>query len=229
MPLRVLSSTVGQINLDTYNLTYNSNPLSLNTTSILNFINSSTNFTDFPISIESINGNVTIDDIRYDYAGGNDTVNLSAHNPDYSLVLNRSIFYHYSRWEYAWVPSGVEWIYFAPTSPTSSNVTPYGQSSSVPILNITNLGYGGRNAILSVYQNGTSSCVNVTMGINNSKEDGFLLNESFIELTNLSYLEAADIYMWADYNCTFDTWDLYEPNYYFRQCVDGGICSTDLI
>ncbi len=229
VPLRITSSSVGELFLDDFNLTYNPNPIILNSTSIFSYLINSINFVDFPISIESIGGNITVDDIRYNYAGGNDTINVLAHNTDYSQNVSRNVTYYYSRWEYFWIPNGVEWIYFAPGKPDSVNVTPYGQTPTNAILNVTNYGYGGKNATLSVFQNGTSDCVNVTMSLTNSKEDGFLLNESFIQLTNLSYLEAADIYLWADYNCTFDTWHLYEPDYYFRQCVDGGVCSTDLI
>ena len=229
IPLEITSGSVGQINVDTLSFFYNPNPVKLVTSAILNFINSSLNFIDFPISIKSTGGNITVNDVRFDYAGGNDTINILAHNEDYSQNVTRNITYYYSRWDYDWIPSGVEWIYFAPGKPDSVNITPYGQTPTTPILNVTNYGYGGRNATLSIYQNGTSNCVNVTMSLDNNKLNGFLLNESFIELTDLSYLEAADIFLWADYNCTFDTWHLFEPQYYFRQCVDGGICSTELI
>jgi len=229
IPLKITSASVGQINIDSINMTYNPNPVFLDTSAIYNFINSSIGFIDFPISIESIGGNITVNDVRFDYAGGNDTIKITAHDNDSSVNITRNITYYYSRWDYEWGPSGVEWIYFSPSTPTSANVTPYGQSSNTPILNITNYGYGGKNATLSIYQNDSSGCVNTTISLNNSKEYGFLLEESFIDIANLSYLDNASIYLWSDYNCSYDTWNLFEPQYYFRQCVDGGICSTELI
>ncbi len=229
IPLKISSAAVGELLLDEFNLTYNPNPVFLNSTSILAYLVNSINFVDFLISVESTSGNITIDDVRYDYAGGNDTINVLAHNVDYTQNVSRNATYYYSRWDYFWGPTGVEWIYFAPTKPTNVNVTPYGQTANVPILNITNFGYGGKNASLSIYQNGTSSCVNTTMSLDNNKTNGVLLNESFITLGELSYLENATIFIWADYDCSFDTWNLFEPQYYFRQCVEGGACSTDLV
>ena len=67
------------------------------------------------------------------------------------------------------------------------------------------------------------------MSLNGSKDFGFLLNESFVDLGNLSYLENATIFMWADFNCSFNTWNLFEPQYYFRQCVVGGTCDSSII
>ena len=72
-------------------------------------------------------------------------------------------------------------------------------------------------------------CVNTTMSLTNNKSAGVLINESWVELTNLSYLETTDIYMWSDYSCNYSTWHLFEPQLYFRECVDGGVCSTKLI
>ena len=451
IPLKVTSANVGELFLDDFNLTYNPNPIVLNSTSILAYLVNLINFVDFPISIESTGGNITVDDVKYNYAGGNDTINVLAHNVDYSQNVSRNITYYYSRWDYDWIPAGVEWIYFAPGNPTSVNVTPYGQTPTTPILNVTNYGYGGKNTVLSIYENDSLSCVDTFMSSNNTKplaslwdglvsywsfdidardiiggndgiingathndtggqlggayefdgtgdviedadaedylngmtvvsvtfwiksdvtntdngvftattpdggDDGFafrydaggasggepnvtkvavgssiiessasvqttdwqhivitasagevlklyingtldtpswttgtftslnglnrlliglgtkgtigssgwngtidefkiynrtlnsseiseLYNRSFnkyydVKLqedwqvinSDIPYLNATDIYLWADYNCTFDTWHLFEPQYYFRQCVDGGICSTDLI
>ena len=368
VPLTITSATVGEVFLDNFNLTYNPNPIIINKTSIYNFLINSINHVLFSIKIESDNGNLTVNDIRYDYAGGNDTIEILAHNQDYSINESLDVIYHYSRWDYEWIPAGVEWIYFAPTKPTAKNVTPYGQSSTVPILNITNYGYGGENATLSVYIDGNNSCVDSFISIDSNKSEPFEYNEScyqetstiatscgglstgaysfsdarndgswatnvdidgwyyinytipenafnatwkiktssgtvepsleqclngqdtlelkflsdntfgvwmsywycynttdwnllytatfnghyiseeainwsitktdyadklqyntWIELDNLEYLTATNIWMWADYNCSYNTWHLFEPNYYFRQCVVGGTCSTKLI
>lgn len=232
VPVVVNSDSAGQLNIDWINLSYNPNPIFLNYTAIQNYLTSFGNgITTIPMILEAsgLGSIINLTDLRFDYAGGNSTINVLAHNADYSQNVSRNITYYYSRWDYEWGPSNVEWIYFAPNNPTSVNVTPYGQSSTVPIINITNYGYGGENATLSIYQNGTQSCVNTTMSLTNNKSAGFLLNNSWIELTNLTYLETTDIYLWADYNCSFNTWNLFEPQYYFRQCVNGGSCSTDLI
>ena len=43
-----------------------------------------------------------------------------------------------------------------------------------------------------------------------------------------AYLQNTDVWMWSDYNCSFSTWNLFNPYFYFRQCCEGCICSEDL-
>jgi hypothetical protein len=229
IPLSVYSETPGEIYIENINLTYDPNPVSLNVDSILNFLTNSTNFTNVPIDVDSKVGNITFDDFKYDYAGGNDTIKVVAHSSDYLINVTSYLQYFYSRWDYSWVPEGVEWIYFAPISPTAQNVTPYGQTSDVQIIDITNYGYSDVNATLSIYVNGSNPCVNTTLSLDNVKSNGTIINESWTELANLSYLETTPIFLWSDYNCSYDNWYLYEPQYIFRQCVNNGVCSEKII
>lgn len=232
VPLVIGSDSAGAIILSDINLTYNPNPVYLNYSSIQSYlINYGNEETIVPMIIEGSGNNsiVNISDLRFDYAGGNDTIEITAHNLDYSQSLTRNIIYYYSRWDYEWIPENVEWIYFSPSSPIDLNVTPYGQTDDVPLFNITNYGYGGKNASLSVYVNNSLDCVNMTMSLTSNKEDGFIVNESWINITDMEYLETINISLWSDYSCNYTTWRLFNPYIYFRPCVDGGICSTDLI
>ena len=170
-------------------------------------------------------------DVRYDYAGGNDTILVTAHNADYSISVIREIIYYFSRWGYGFTPQYISYLEFIPRSPTSKNVTPYGQSGSTSILNITNYGYGGKVANLSIYLNDTETnqCVNLTMSLDNNKSNGYQIREYWTDLNkSLDYLESVNIWMWADYNCDYSTWRLFDPYLYFRQCANNTICSEDL-
>jgi len=232
VPLVIGSDSAGIINIDNIDLEYNPNPIILDVLSFQNYLNTYGNaITIVPIILEAsgINAIVNITNLLFDYAGGNETIEILTHNADYSINDTLNITYYYSRWDYEWVPNGVEWIYFAPNTPTSENVTPYGQTDTVPILNITNYGYGGLDAKLSIYQDGLSECVNTTISLTPNKEDGVLLNESWVYLSDMSYLETQDIYLWSDYSCDYSTWSLFQPQYYFKMCVDGGACSTEII
>ena len=224
-----MSASVDEIFIDELNLIYDPNPIFLNTTSILSFLANLFGFGDFPISIESIGGNITVDDIGYDYAGGNATIQVLAHNPDYSQNVTRNVTYYYSRWDYDWMPEDVEWVYFSPSSPTAKNVTPFGQTDTVPLLNITNYGYGGKNASLSVYVNDSLECVNMTMSLTNNKDDGSVVNESWIDLTDMAYLNTVNISLWSDFDCNYSTWRLFNPYITFRLCCDDCICSEVVI
>jgi len=231
-PLIVSSDSAGTLVIDIINLTYNPNPVILNYTAIQNYLTSfGSEMTLIPMILEAsgLSSIVNITGLLFDYAGGNDTIEVMAHNADYSQNISRNVTYYYSRWDYEWRPESVEWIYFVPSRPNSTNVIPYGQTSTVPILNITNYGYGGKNATLSIKQDDTLNCVNTTISLDNNKSNGYLITDNWINLTNLEYLETVDIYLWADYDCSYNDWTLFQPNYYFRQCTDGGSCSTDII
>jgi len=231
VPVVINSSSMGQLNIEAINLTYNPNPIFLNITRIQNFLtNFGSGVTNFMIDVAAYGTNafINLTDLRFDYAGGNDTINVLAHNADYSQNVSRNITYYYSKWDYEWGPD-VEWLYFAPKNSTSKDVTPYGQTDDIPILKITNYGYGGLNSTLSVYQNDSLACVNTTLSLNSSKSNGNLINESWVTLTNMTYLNTEDIFLWADYDCDYSTWNLFEPYYYFRQCCVDCICSEELI
>ena len=231
IPLVFKSETPGTMTIDTINLTYNPNPVVLNISYIQDYLNNSSGYTNFTIPLGSIGGVMNITDLRYDYAGGNDTISVLVYeqgNKSNNDTLNLVNFF--SKWDYEFVPKYVDYLEFIPKSPTSKNVTPYGQTSSTAILNLTNYGYGGKTANLSIWLNGTESCVNLTLSLTNNKSEGYLINESWRQLTVLDYLDTTNIFMWADYACNYSTWRYYSPDIYFRQCAkDVDVCSEDII
>ena len=236
IPISISTDSAGLIELKDLNLTYNPNPVSLNSTNILSVLEDSVNFTIFRIPMSSANytttaANVTIDDVRYDYAGGNQTILFTIRDIFSTLNETFQIIYHYSRWDYSFVPLFVNYLEFIPNSPTSVDVVPYGQNNDKSILNITNYGYDGNVADLSVYLNDTFGCINLNMSTDNNISNSNEINESWLILNeDTLYLEKTDIWMWANYSCSsWNNFTLFNPDLYFRQCVDGGLCSTSLI
>ncbi len=232
IPLVISSNTTGLIQIDAINLTYNPNPISLNASKIQSYLGLGGGFINFTIPISynnntEIDASVIIDDLRYDYAGGNKTVIISAYDITNILNATKQIIYYYSRWDYFFVPRFINWLEFIPSTPTSKNITPSGQTPVIPILNITNYGYGGKNTNLSIYLNETLSCVNLTMSLTN-KSDGFIINDSWQNLTGLTYLQTVNISMWADFGCNYANWYLFDPYLYFRQCCFGCYCGEEL-
>ncbi len=205
IPLVITSDSVGQLNLDTLNLTYNPNPVILDIDYIQNFLDASSGFVNFSIPFSSPNeGNITIKHLNYDYAGGNDTISVLAHNLDYSINLSRNLTYFYSGFyknlPYTWTGD----IFFLPRTNSSKNVSAYGQTSSKPIFNITTTNYGGRNLNLSIRLNESNSCLNITF---NRTGYGTPINQK-INTTwrdiffNLEYLNNSKVWFWADLeNC----------------------------
>jgi hypothetical protein len=143
---------------------------------------------------------------------------------------NLSLINYYSDWDYSF-PNYVDYLEFIPNSPTSKNVTPYGQTSNTPIFNVTTHNYGNKNMNLSIYLNETNDCINLTIGTTSTKSAGTqLTNGTWTDLlTNRVYLNNSGLWMWADYGCTGADWSWWFPDLYFRGCCYGcDVCSEDL-
>lgn len=235
IPVSITSASRGILTVDVINLTYNPNPIFINTTNISRTLNSSTNFSTYRIPLGAFNNtgtpaNVTVDGINLKYAGGNKTIQFIVHDSSYSLNLTANVTYYYSRWEHLVVPNNIEFIEFIPSNSTAKNVTPFGQNNLTPILNLTNLGYGGKNANWSLYVNDTNACISLTLSNTNNKSTGYTVGEYWTEFqNNTNFLSNTSVYLWADYTCTpQSSWTTFNPFLLFRQCVLGGLCSTEL-
>ncbi len=200
IPLRVTSDTLGLILIDSINLTYDPNPIRLNISAIQDYLSDSSGYTNFSIPIGSVGGQINISNIRYDYAGGNETINVTIHTIDYSYVNQTNITFWYSSWKYNLPYDWTYAILFLPTSNNSKNVSAYGQTISTPIYNITTTNYGGRNLNFSVRLKESNSCLNITWNSTGSfKPNGFVLNTSWQEVSqDLEYLNNTKIWLWAD-------------------------------
>lgn len=165
------------------NYTYNPNPILLSTSIIQSYLNNSVNSTNITIIIESsTNGSVTASNLDYRHRGGNDTIEVKAHNTNYTINESFYITYYYSDWQFK-LPSKVSFIEFLPSRVNSKNVTPYKQRSNIPIINITATNYGGKNFDFSLFKFETdqaepTGCVNITVRDNNNKSNGFIYQEN---------------------------------------------------
>ena len=146
---------------------------------------------DLSAIINSALNNGKCDCVGCKISGANCTINFTFHSDstgkltynaidiDYYIMPNRSkndtmnIINYYSNWNYSF-PAHINWLEFIPNGPTSDNVTPYGQSSSKPIFNVTNYGYGGKNSLFYTYLNETYSCVDLFLSTNSVKPSSSL-------------------------------------------------------
>ena len=387
IPVYVYSVTNGNMTLDSVeiNYTHDPNPVILNLALIQAFLNNSVGATEIPITIDSLTaGLISISDIRYDYSGGNDSIEVKAHNVDYGANITFNIINYYSDWSLG-LPPSILAINFFPWAPNAKNVTPFGQTDSIGIFNISGENYGGKTFNFSVqiplineerdeeeayacqsgylcdidwghpyravdedfdtlwgsgcnecsawiYENMTyngadnviwetkfassythawtadidcwsyagdawydladisvpaqttvwtnttihgqclsdgnpiqiktyrpynlagqgylyyyegrilqsnlsdiQGCVNITISNTSNKSDGALLTDfdtnqntwNYVYAEN-DYLENFYLWLWADYDCSYTTWQLWEPTYYFKACCeDCGVCDLD--
>lgn len=208
--------------------TNNLNPITLSSTLISSFLNRSVNSTDIPITFSNTaNSSIKVNDLRFDYAGGNATYTVTAHNSDYSNNRSMNITFLYSGWRYK-LPKFVEYFEFIPTSANSKNVSAFGQTKFVPILNLSFVQTTNRPVNFSIYLNQSFYCVNLSFNRMGNRTNLTLLpNSTWKEIvTNASYLNVTGLWMYADYNCNASTWQLFNPELYFRACADGTICDT---
>ena len=143
-----------------------------------------------------------------------------------------NLFVYYSNWNYN-LPRYVNYLEFIPSTPTSKNVTPYGQTSNTPILNLTTYNYGGLMN-LSIYLNETHSCVNLTYNATGSGIPSVawpnLLNATWRDIsTDLEYMNNTQIWLFANYNCNYTSWRLWYPQISIRGCQINSICSEEAI
>jgi len=219
----------GAMLFDNLTITYEAdvNPVSLNLDIVSRFLGNSSNFTQVPITITSSDvGNVTIDALVYEFLGGNQTFLVTAHNPDSTTIQKLNLTYYHSRWDFSF-PAGTDFLEFIPNTPSSENVSPYSQSDINPIFNITSLAYGNRDFNFSMLMNGTFSCVNLSVANSNfTNNKNLLVNFTWLELQqNVSFLSDFGLWMFADYNCSFSGWRLFNPDLFLRACAVDAVCS----
>ena len=211
--------------------TINATNLAINTT--IPLINLGTHdiscaTTDCDINLEmtsSSAGNVNMTGISINFLGTS-VINWTGSLGSDTDSLNMSIYH--SDWDYT-IANDYDYIEFIPSTPTSNNVTPYGQTSARGIFNITTENYGGKNMSWYMKVNETDSCVNLTIGNSSTYSSGHLDDATWYEFQdNVNYSTNFEIWMWADYDCNETSWDLWNPIYYFRSCCEGCTCSEEI-
>lgn len=173
--------------------------------------------------------------VIYNPIGSTSSLTILAHLPDYSQNVSRTVLFYNSAYS-ATLPNKIYQMDFYPSRPTSKNVVPFGQTSSVPFYNITSYNYGGKNSNLSIYIENTTSpiinCVNLTISNTSLKSGGSVLpiNSWYYLKTNISSETNFGLWFWADYNCTPDNFVVWSPEVYLRMCAeDVDYCSEELI
>jgi len=196
---------------------------------VRNFLGNSSGFVDVPIVFESATqGIIQVSNINLSYRGGNRTYNVTQHNTSYTENFTSELTYYYSDWDYE-LPVG--FFQFSPRNVTSQDVAPYGQDDNAPILNFTAQNYGGVAANLTMKVNETepASCVNLSFSQTNSSDDKTILVPGSWHVIFGEYTtgQSQSIWMWADYNCNYTSWRLWQPDLDVGACCNTcDICDT---
>ena len=227
VPIYAHSDTAGEVEIQ-FSLDYvgDQNIVTVSTTDIEQYLNKTIGFTSLPIKVENnVDSIINISGIIYYYRGGNSTISYVAHNPEYTINTTGNITFFYSGWNYSF-PKNIYGFNFYPATPTSQNVTPFGQTNTVPIISVTNRAYGGKFNF-TVIDNSTKTCVNLSI---KSGDITLYPNATWKSLNESSTTnENINIWMYANLGCSYTTWRTWFPNLYMRACCIGCACSEDLI
>jgi hypothetical protein len=112
-------------------------------------------------------------------------------------------------------------IFFMPQNFNQKNISAFGQSTNVSILNITSQAQD-KTFNLTAKLNRTYDCLNVTIANNTNKTSGSLLdNSSYTFLNQLTLTETKNYWMWADlYNCNASVTAFLKPKLLLKSCCD---------
>lgn len=232
-PIKIIAGAMGIVSLTNLTINYSStyNPIYLDRNLIIAYLGNSTNFTNIVIDMEvNSTGVVEVHDLRYNYLGGNFTVEVTAHNITYTENMSRNVTFFYSDYDYTFGKSTNEYLQFLPRRSNSLNVSADTQFAGRSILNFTAQNYGSPGANYSILLNESFSCVNLTVSTTNNKGVGnTLINNTWYNISSTQLMNNQfNLWLWADYNCSFDEWRLWYPEIFFRGCRSGEFCGVDI-
>ncbi|MDX1278568.1 DNRLRE domain-containing protein [Oceanihabitans sediminis] len=201
VPIYIYSANLGNMTLDALevNYTYSVNPINVSTSVVETYFDNNQSTTVIPITLYSGTDTsiLEIQNIKYDYYGGNETYEINVHTTTYSDEDKLNITYFYSEYDLD-LPSKIYYLDFYPWSTDAKNVTPFGQNDQTPILNVTGENYGGKTLDFLMYLNKSEiyNCTNITVSNTNNKSDGELLETALSsEYQTITYDEDGD---WFD-------------------------------
>jgi hypothetical protein len=207
----------GTIGLSNLNITENINPIPLNYTYIQNQSTITINTTFLTIGT----GNVTYKYFIMDYYGSK---NISVIGEAPGNITNLTMFVKYSKFNISLPYTWTNYIMFMPKTNDSKNVTPYGQSNTIPIEFIKGLAYEeGMVLGLKVNQSlttGIPECVNLTIANISNRTLAMNLSFNYQIFNNLSTpIANTSGWMWADLNqCNASIKSIYVKQLSVKSC-----------
>ena len=229
VPILLFSNASGTLEISNIEINYTLSSEStrdISASTIQTYLDSqSSGFHNVPIKISSeSNTIIQIDNINITYYGS-DNISVTAHfdgDGTYSASNDTQIIkVQYSDFEISlpslypstdlvWMPAGL----------SSKNVTPWGQTSTIPAYNISHLNYDQNMNISIKLNESLNSCINLTVSSNSSKSSGFILNTSYQDVsTDISLGTYSSMFFWADlYSCNRTAYAYFYPTFYLRGC-----------
>ena len=178
--LKISSETSGLLQVDQFKVNSTINPITLNHVTLDDCSNCVFNFT--------FSGNsITVNALEWDFFGSH---NYTATARFGTIEQKFNLPVYYSNFNIS-IPSGYDWWDLFPSSKDAKNVTPYTQTDSTPIWNLTNEAYDEDINIYVKTNESLNLCYNITFS-NSSNQSNYVSDINF-ELNKSYQLIAANI------------------------------------
>ena len=208
--IKISSATSGQLQINQFSLNASMNPVSLNASRFENCF-------DCSINITFGGDDIIVSDLKFDFLGSWNYTATARYN---NLKDTKTIQVYYSDFNLS-LPGNLDFYDVFPSSASSKNVTPFGQTDSLGIWNATNLAYDESIDIYVKTNETPNVCMNVTY-TNNSFRFVDVANESFvwINATNMP-LNNKDIVVGSDIVFNQTSGEIVGSNNYTINYTDG--------
>lgn len=190
VPIYIVSTSAGNLTISNLNITWTVNDLDLNITAIQTYLDGQpVGKVDIPIRIESTNGGIIeISDIKIDYYGSG-TYNVTGFtlgNESYDASSDEQILHiYYSKFEVK-LPKNVPYFEMILKNATQDNITPYGQTSTIPIFNISSKAYDKAMNVSIKLNSSLDSCFKINISNTNASNGYTISTNKYDYATNLS-------------------------------------------
>lgn len=223
IPVKVSMDSVGAINFTDLIVRYDPNPFPLNLTPFISYLGNSTeNAVHIPLEIESrTEGIVNLFNLSM-YFNGDENITIDIGT---STTIARVKYSVYN------LSLPVDFIEFIPdTQPfnESKNVSATGQGPAAPLFNITAWHSYSGGANYSLHINDTHACVNMTWSNTSTPQPSQILGyDGFVDVIhNLSFEESVGIWLFTDFDCNLNQFELFLPNIFIRACAANSTCAN---
>lgn len=220
VPIEFRSSTDAIINITSLNVTYGiRNPINPNVTDSYNF----------PIIFNSSReGQLIIEDAYFVYKDSEET-DIRVDGRTSIETVTKWVSVLYSKFSFNLTPSFVDYYDVYPLWLSQKDVTPYGQTSSRSIYNLTRMNNANHTFELRMkMENGTgASCTDIWFSTDNSKSGGFEVVEgNYTYFKNVTWddVNSTELWSWVDFNdCNSTSVRYFFPEFVIKSKANGTV------
>lgn len=158
VPLVITFGTPGVVEISDLNLTLNANPVTVPTSNIEN-----DNLIE--LAFKFVNGSIDLSNLALDYLGSKNITFFAHFFNNVSINVSHTMQVKYSNFNVS-LPANISYWEVFPKTKDSKNITPYGQTNTTSIWNITSQAYDDSFDTYVFVNETVNSCMNISFSNN---------------------------------------------------------------